>query len=119
MANGGLQASSRRRAWTAVVLGVAGALTVPVGIVLADRSQRIALLDAAYAIPIAFVLGVLATGMGRRAQRNLQWLRLDGGGTGPARAGVILGVAALSLALMAALSVGFYEAVLYYQRHFR
>jgi hypothetical protein len=57
--------------------------------------------------------------MAHRAKRNLEWLRLDGRGTGIARAGRVLGVLALSLALMAGLSVLFYEAVLYYQRHYR
>jgi hypothetical protein len=55
--------------------------------------------------------------MASRAKRNLAWLRLDGRGTGVASAGVVLGVLALSLALVAALSVGFYEAVRYYQHH--
>ena len=55
--------------------------------------------------------------MARRAKRNLAWLRLDGRTTRAASAGVILGILALSLALTAALSVGFYEAIIYYQRH--
>ncbi len=109
--------SIRRRAWTSVVLGLAGTLTMPAAIAVARQSQRVALLDAAYAVPLGFVLGVLAIGMGRRAKRNLAWLRLAGGGTSAAGLGVVLGVLALSLALTAALSVGFYEAVLYYQRH--
>ena len=112
-------ASSKRRAWTAVVLALVGVFALPAAIALADRSHRVALLDAAYAVPLAFLLGLVATVMAHRAKRNLEWLRLDGRGTGIARAGRTLGVLALSLALMAALSVGFYEAVLYYQRHFR
>src|SRR6059036_3157736 len=108
--------SSKRRAWLAVVLGVAGVLTMPAAVVVADRSQRITLLDAAYAVPLALLLGALATGMGHRAKRNLEWLGLDGRGSGVAR---VVGVLGLSLALMAGLSVVFYEAVLYYQRHYR
>jgi hypothetical protein len=110
-------ASSRRRGWVAVVLGLAGVLTMPGAIVAARQSARIGLMDAAWAIPLAFVLGVLALGMARRAKRNLLWLRLDDSGTGAATTGVVLGVLAISLALVAALSVGFYEALLYYQRH--
>jgi hypothetical protein len=64
------------------------------------------------------VLGVLALGMGRRSKRNLAWLRLDEGGTGVATTGVILGLVAVALALTAALSVGFYEAVIYYENHY-
>jgi hypothetical protein len=110
-------ASSNRRAWAAVVLGLAGVLTMPGAVVAARQSQRIGLLDAAYATPLALVLGVLALVMASRAKRNLAWLRLDDTGTGAATAGVILGGLAVSLALMSALSVGFYEAILYYQRH--
>ena len=112
-------ASSKARAWTAVVLGLAGVLTMPAAIVVARQSQRVALMDAAWAVPIAFLLGVLAIGMGRRAKRNLQWLRLDERGGGVASAAVVLGVLALALALMCALSVGVYEGVLYYQHHYR
>jgi len=99
------------------VLGVAGVLTMPAAVIVSRQSKRIGLLDAAYAIPVAFVLGTLCLGMAGRAKRNLAWLRLDGQTTRAARAGVILGILALSLALTAALSVGFYEAVIYYQRH--
>jgi hypothetical protein len=55
--------------------------------------------------------------MGKRARDNLRWLRLRERGTGAARIGMILGLLAVCLALMAALSVGFYEAWLLYERH--
>ena len=55
--------------------------------------------------------------MAGRAKRNIRWLGLDDRGAAVASAAVILGILAVSLALMAALSVGFYEAVQYYQRH--
>jgi phosphoglycerol transferase MdoB-like AlkP superfamily enzyme len=110
-------ASSKRRAWTALALGVAGVATMPAAVILAHQSHQFTIMDASYAVPIAFVLGLLATGMAARAKRNLAWLRLDEGGTGVASAAVVLGVLALSLALMAALSVGFYEAIRYYQHH--
>ena len=100
-----------------MVLGLVGIIAVPAAIYVADQSKAVALLDAAYAIPFGFVLGLTATVMGHRAKRNLEWLRLDGGGSGVARTARTLGVLAVSLALTAALSVGFYEAVLYYQRH--
>jgi len=109
--------SSKRRAWTALVLGVAGVVTMPAAVILAHRSHSFAILDASYAVPLAFVLGLLATGMATRAKRNLAWLGLDEGGTGVASVAVVLGVLALSLALMAALSVGFYEGLKYYQHH--
>jgi hypothetical protein len=112
-------ASSKARAWTSVVLGLAGVLTMPAAVIVARQSPRIALLDAAWGVPLAFVLGVLAMGMGRRAKRNLQWLRVDERGSGVASTGIVFGVLALALALMCALSVGVYEGVLYYQHHYR
>jgi hypothetical protein len=90
---------------------------MPAAVVVARQSHRVALLDAAYGVPVAFVLGLLAVGMGGRARRNLAWLRLDGRAPRAASIGLVLGVLALSLALTAALSVGFYEAIRYYQRH--
>jgi peptidoglycan/LPS O-acetylase OafA/YrhL len=109
--------SSRRRARTALVLGTAGILTMPAAVALADQSRRVTLLEAGWAVPLALLLGALAAGMGHRAKRNLDWLRLDGRGSAVARVARTLGVLALSLALMAGLSIVFYEAVLYYQRH--
>ena len=90
---------------------------MPLAIAVSKEWHKIALLDTSYAVPLGFVLGVLAAGMARRAKRNIRWLGLDERGLGVASAGVVLGVLAVSLALMAALSVGFYEAVQYYQNH--
>jgi hypothetical protein len=90
-------------------------LTLPAAIEVSRRSKRIGLLDAGYAIPLAFVLGLIALVMARRAKRNLQWLQLREGGTGIATVAVVVGALALCLALVAALSIGFYELVLLYQ----
>ena len=100
----------------ALLLGLAGFLTIPAAIEVARRSERVALLDASYAIPLGFVLGLVSVLMARRARDNLRWLRLREGGTGIASAGVIVGALAVCLAVTAALSVGFYELVLLYQR---
>jgi len=109
-------ALSRVRAWVALLLGIVGLLILPGAVEAARRSQRIALLDAAYAIPLALLLGLVAVVMARRARTNLRWLSLRGEGTGVASAAVIVGMLTLCLALAAALSVGFYELVLLYQR---
>lgn len=108
--------AGRGRAWVALLLGLAGLLTLPTAVEVTRRSGRLALLDAAFAIPVAFVLSLVAVIMARRARQNLSWYRLQEGGTGAASAAVILGLVALCLALTAALSVGFYELVLLYQR---
>jgi hypothetical protein len=91
------------------VIGLTGVATMPAAIEFAYRSARVSLLASAYGVPLAFVLGVVATGMAHRAKRNIEWFRLDESGTGVASAGVILGVLAVALALTAALSVGVYE----------
>jgi H+/Cl- antiporter ClcA len=108
-------ATSRRRAWTALVVGLVAILTIPAAIEVANRSKRVELLDAAYAIPVAFVLAVISLGMANRARRNLRWLQLREDGTGLATVAVLVGWLALCLALVAALSVGFYGLVLIYQ----
>jgi hypothetical protein len=92
---------------------------MPGAVVATQRVSRLVLMDAAWGIPVGFVLGVLATGMARRAKRNIRSLRLDGRGTGVATTGIVLGVLGLALAVTCALSVGVYEGVLYYQHHYR
>jgi hypothetical protein len=104
-----------RRAWVALVFAVASLLTLPAAIEVARRSKRVGLLDAGWAIPLAFLLAVVALVMARRARSNLRWLRIREGGTGIASTAVILAALALCLAVTAALSIGFYELVLVYQ----
>jgi ABC-type Fe3+ transport system permease subunit len=88
---------------------------MPAGIEVAARSKRIGLLDAAYAVPVAFLLGLVALIMARRARRNLRWLQLREGGTSVASAAVLVAAVTVCLALAAALSVGFYGLVVLYQ----
>ena len=90
---------------------------MPAAIEVARRSQRVALLDTAYVVPLAFLLGLVALVMAKRARDNLRWLRLRERGVAAARAGMILGLLGVCFALVAALSVGFYEAWLVYERH--
>ena len=99
----------------ALLLGLLGLLVLPAAIEVSRRSTRIELLDAAYGIPVAFILGLLALVMARRARENLRWLQLREQGTAVASTAVICGALTLCLALTAALSVGFYELVLVYQ----
>ena len=110
-----LNARSRTRAWVAFILGLAGLAVLPAAIEVARRSKRIGLLDAGYAIPLAFLLGLVAVVMARRARRNLQWLQLREGRTAIATVAVFVGALTLCLSLAAALSVGFYELFVVYQ----
>jgi hypothetical protein len=109
--------ASRARAWVALLLGLLGVLTLPAAVEVSRRSARVGLLDASYAIPLAFALGLAAAIMARRARRNLRWLDFADRGTRLASLAVVVGTVALCLALTAALSVGFYELVLFYQHH--
>ena len=92
-----------------------GIAVLPGAIEFSRRSKEIDLLDAAWAIPVAFVLCLAGFVMARRARENLRWLHLRGGGTGVASAAVIIGALGVCLALTAALSVAFYELVVLYQ----
>jgi hypothetical protein len=110
-----LTASSRARAWLALMLGLAGLAVLPAAIEVARRSKRIGLLDAGYAIPLAFLLALVALVMARRARRNLKWLQIRDGGTAVATVAVLVGALTLCLSLAAALSIGFYGLLVVYQ----
>jgi len=97
------------------VLGLLGLCVLPAGVELSRRSARVELLDAGYAIPLAFLLGLVALVMAKRARENLRWLRVREGGTAVASTAVIIGGVTVCLALTAALSIGFYELVIVYQ----
>lgn len=99
----------------ALVLAVLGLLALPAAVEVSRRSTRISLLDAGYAIPLAFLLGLVALIMAKRARDNLRWFRLKEGGTGVASVAVVVSAVTLCLAVTAALSIGFYELVLVYQ----
>ncbi len=99
----------------ALLLGLLGLFVLPAAIEVSRRSTRVELLDAAYGIPVAFILGLLALVMSRRARENLRWLQLREQGTAVASTAVILAALTLCLAVTAALSIGFYELVLVYQ----
>src|SRR6478672_13100391 len=99
----------------ALALAVLGLLALPAAVEVSRRSTRISLLDAGYAIPFAFLLGLVALIMAKRARDNLRWFRLKEGGTGVASVAVVVSTVTLCLAVTAALSIGFYELVLVYQ----
>jgi hypothetical protein len=98
-----------------LLLAAAGLVVLPAAVEVARRSTKIELLDAGYAIPLAFLLGLVALVMAKRARDNLRWLSLREGGTGVASVAVIIGAVTVCLALAAALSIGFYELVVVYQ----
>jgi hypothetical protein len=96
-------------------LGLVGLLVLPASIEVSRRSPRVDLLDAAYGIPLSFLLALVALVMARRARENLRWLQLRETRTGIASTAVIVSGVTLCLAVTAALSIGFYELFLLYQ----
>ena len=110
-----LARGAARRSWLALVLALLALAVLPGAVELSRRSTRVSLLDAGYAIPVAFLLALVALIMARRAKQNLRWLRVREGGTGVASTAVIIAAVTLCLAVTAALSIGFYELVLVYQ----
>ena len=106
---------SRTRSWVALLLALLGLLVLPAAVELSRRSKTVSLLDAGYAIPIAFLLGLVALIMARRARDNVRWLSVRERGTGVASTAVVIAGITICLAITAALSIGFYELVLVYQ----
>jgi hypothetical protein len=94
------------------VLGVLAVAAVPAAIVLARQSTRVSLLDSAWAVPVAAVLGVGALLCARGARAQIRWTLERAGGRGRVRAGVVLGVVGICFALSGAIAVGFYELLL-------
>jgi hypothetical protein len=104
--------SSNHRASLAVLLGLLAVVSVPAAIALSGRSQAIGLIDAAWAIPVAFGLGVAALLFARGARGTIVRTLERAGGRGRIRTGRILAVAGISIALSASIAVGFYELLL-------
>ena len=90
-------------------------MTLPAAIEISRRSKRIDLLQAGYAIPLAFLLGLISLVMAHRAKRNLEWLQLRDEGTTIATLAVVVGAIAFCVAVAASLAVGFYGLVVVYQ----
>ena len=94
-------------AWLSIVFGLAGVAAVPAAIAVTERRADLELIYAAAGIPVAFLLGLVAILLARRARRRSR-LTVSGRGARPARVGNALGLLALLLAGTAALAVGWY-----------
>jgi len=103
---------SNPRATAAAVLGAIAAGAVPTGIVIANRSARVSLLGASWAIPVAAVCGAGALLLARGARTRIRVTLDRAGGQGRVRAALYLGIAGVCFALSGAIAVGFYELLL-------
>lgn len=97
-------------------MGVLAALTVPVGVFFSRWVAGVRLVDAAIAIPVAVILGLVAILLGSRSRKQVEWTLGRLGGARLARLGTILGVVGLLLALTASLALGFYGLLVYIGR---
>jgi hypothetical protein len=108
----GIPRSSNHRASLAVLLGLGAAVAVPGAIAVAQRLPSVTLLDAAWGIPVAVALALLAYGLANLARVRVQWTLGRAGGEGRAKLARRLAALGLCLAAAATISVVFYEILL-------
>jgi hypothetical protein len=99
--------------WGALVAGLASVATLPLAIFLTRFSESYELLHAAFAIPPAALLGLVALALGRRSRRKLTLGLSSEGRDRAAVAGRILGIAGICIALAAVVALGVYGLLEY------
>ena len=95
-----------------MLLGLLSCATLPAAVAV-TRYTRFTLLEAGWAIPLAFVLGVLALQAVRAARRRTERTIGRIGGARTTRIGRILGGLGVYTAVTAALAVGAFELLNY------
>jgi hypothetical protein len=91
-----------------VLVGLLSIATMPVAILATRWSRTYELLDAAFAIPVALLLGALAVSLARRARRGQAIVLGAASGRRSARVGRVLGMTGFLLGVTAAMAVGVY-----------
>lgn len=91
-----------------MLFGLLSLATMPVAIAATRWSRTYELLDAAFAIPVALLLGALAVSLARRARRGLARTLGPAPGGRSARVGRFLGMTGFLLGITAAMAVGVY-----------
>jgi hypothetical protein len=86
---------------------------LPVSVYASRFSDRYALIDAGFLIPVAVLLAVVALGLARRTRRRAAVSLAGGGGDGLAEAGRILGIVGLCIAASALVALGVYGLLEY------
>jgi len=103
---------ANHRASVALVLGLVAVAVIPVGIELTRRVAGVALIEAAWAIPVAFGAGVAALLFARGARGAIvRTLERSGGGV-RIRVGRFFAVAGICIGLSGSIAVGLYELLL-------
>ncbi len=91
-----------------MLVGLLSIATMPVAILATRWSRTYELLDAAFAIPVALLLGALAVSLARRARRGQAVVLGAASGRRSARVGRVLGMTGFLLGVTAAMAVGVY-----------
>lgn len=97
-----------------LVLGLLATAAIPLAIVVTEQREDLRLLHAGFAVPVAFVLGVVGIRLARRARKRLERTLGRVGGVVPARLGRVLSWLGVYLALIGAISL-FVYAIEYYE----
>jgi hypothetical protein len=95
-----------------MLFGVVAVLAVPAGVLVAKRLAGVTLVQAGWAVPFAAAAGITALLFARGARGRIRATLERAGGAGRARAGRLLGIAGICIALSGAIAVGFYELLL-------
>ena len=111
-----IASSSNHRATFAALFGILSVLTMPVAVAVAQRVRTVALVDAAWGIPVGLAFGLLALATANLARTRIQRTVGRAGGEGRARTARVLGTIGICLAVTAAISVGFYELLLHFEK---
>jgi hypothetical protein len=96
-----------------VLAGLASVATMPLAIFLTRFSDSYELLHAAFAIPLAAVLGLVALALARRSRRTIALSLSSDRRDGAAVAGRMLGIAGICIALAAVVALGVYGLLEY------
>ena len=100
--------SSSRAARTAIVLGVIALASLPAGGLASNRLKGVGLLQATeFSVPVAFVFGLAAVAVARRARFSLD-RTVKRPGENVVRAARLVAWAALYIACTGGIALGFY-----------
>jgi hypothetical protein len=100
------------RAWLAFLFGLLAAAIIPAAIELTRKIPGAALLDAVWAIPVAFAAAVVSLLFARGAKGAIARTLERAGGSVWIRLARILAVAGICITLSASIAVGLYELLL-------
>ncbi len=109
----GARPRRNRAARASLLVGFLGAAMLPVAVAITESRPELELVDAAYAIPVAFLLSAVAVRLARRARRSLDRTLGRIGGEKTARAGRVLGWLGVYISLTAAVAIGVYAYLEY------